>query len=279
MSAPTREAWLATHPYLKPVASFCAEVDRAVAELVEPAISLPDWTDYAAEFREGVPLLQSMNADIELEPAGKALVAVVAALTSAPLEGKLAAEAAALHADLGRETDSGRRAVDWLLGDPGFTPSSPGLTRYLGWSVVGRYLRPIVAAYAASRDDTRWLRRYCPTCGSPPAMAQLVGSDPGRKRLLVCGRCDTRWQYSRTACAFCEVDSQRLTSVSVEGEAGLRLDYCEACHGYLKTYDGEGLEALLLADWTSLHLDLVAQDRGLKRLAASLFDLPGTPIS
>jgi hypothetical protein len=29
----------------------------------------------------------------------------------------------------------------------------------------------------------------------------------------------------------------------------------------------------MLADWTSLHLDLLAQDRGLRRLATSLYDL------
>jgi FdhE protein len=60
----------------------------------------------------------------------------------------------------------------------------------------------------------------------------------------------------------------------VEGEGGLRIDYCEACRGYLKTYDGEGSENVLLADWTSLHLDVIACDRGLKRLAASLYTLP-----
>ena len=56
-------------------------------------------------------------------------------------------------------------------------------------------------------------------------------------------------------------------------EAGLRIDHCEACKGYLKTYDGQGNEELLLADWSSLHLDLLAHDRGLKRMAASMFDL------
>ena len=59
--------------------------------------------------------------------------------------------------------------------------------------------------------------------------------------------------------------------LAIEGEAGLRIDYCESCRGYLKTYAGEGNESLLLADWTSIHLDLVAQDRGLKPLAASLY--------
>jgi hypothetical protein len=30
---------------------------------------------------------------------------------------------------------------------------------------------------------------------------------------------------------------------------------------------------VLLADWTSIHLDIIAQDRGLKRLATSLYQL------
>ena len=137
---------------------------------------------------------------------------------------------------------------------------------------MARYLRPVVNAFDGWRDEDRWLRRYCPTCGSLPAMAQLVGADPGRKRLLSCGCCGTRWQFKRTGCPFCETDAQRLASVTIEGEGGLRIDHCESCGGYLKTYDGQGNEALLLSDWSSLHLDLIAHDRGLKRLAASLYE-------
>jgi FdhE protein len=59
----------------------------------------------------------------------------------------------------------------------------------------------------------------------------------------------------------------------VDGEGGLRIDYCDSCKGYLKTYNAEGNEGVLLADWTSLHLDVIARDRGLKRLAASLYEL------
>jgi FdhE protein len=46
-----------------------------------------------------------------------------------------------------------------------------------------------------------------------------------------------------------------------------------ACGGYLKTYNGEGSESVFLADWTSIHLDVIARDRGLKRLAASIYAL------
>jgi FdhE protein len=68
--------------------------------------------------------------------------------------------------------------------------------------------------------------------------------------------------------------------VKPEGESGLRLDACESCRGYLKTYDGRGSEDVLLADWTSLHLDVLALDRGLERRAASLFELePGRAAS
>jgi len=140
---------------------------------------------------------------------------------------------------------------------------------------LARHLRPVVNAFAGWREEERWLRNYCPTCGSRPGMAQLVGTDPGRLRLLCCGCCKTRWRYRRTGCPFCEnPNDHRLAVLAVEGEGGLRIDYCESCHGYLKTYNGEGSENVLLADWTSIHLDIIAHDRGLIRSAASLYRLP-----
>ena len=273
MSRVNADGWLAAHSYLQPVAHFCAQVDRAADGVETGPAAIPDWNDYAADFREGVPLLQSSNAAPDLEPAGRWIVSLVERLAAQPLAGGLAKEASALDAHLRDQADVSRRVVSWLLGDDSINPVSPGLLRHLGWTVMARYLSPVVEAFALWRDEEGWLRHYCPTCGSAPAMGQLVGSDPGRRRLLACGRCGTRWQYRRTACPFCEGDSQRLATVAVEGEAGLRIDYCESCHAYLKTYDGQGDEALLLSDWTSLHLDVVAHGRGLKRLAASLYEL------
>ena len=105
-------------------------------------------------------------------------------------------------------------------------------------------------------------------------MAQLVGVDPGRRRLLSCGCCGTRWRYRRIGCPFCEsADGHRLSALAIEGEKYLRIDYCQSCRAYLKTYHGEESETFFLADWTSLHLDVIARDRGLKRLANSLYEL------
>jgi FdhE protein len=93
-------------------------------------------------------------------------------------------------------------------------------------------------------------------------------------RLLTCGRCATQWRYARTKCPFCESDQQKQATIAIEGESGLRVDYCESCKGYLKTYAGQGDEGVLLADWTSLHLDHLALARGLKRKAISLYEMP-----
>jgi len=162
-----------------------------------------------------------------------------------------------------------------LLQGEGFTPTHPGLLRYIGWTILARYLLPTVSVFAKWRDEERWLRCYCPTCGALPTMAQLVGVEPGKIRLFACGCCGTRWQYRRMGCPFCGVcDDHRLAVLAREGEAGLRIDYCKSCDGYLKTYEGqERSESFFLADWSSLHLDVLARDRGLKRLATSLFEL------
>ena len=270
----TLDAWLRAHPYLQSVADLHALVDTAAVKISLPDPSAVRWEEYGDEFLEGVPLLRSSAATIDYAPVEKIVRSLVESLASSPLPGKLAEEARLLSAEIRSDPDAAQDFVAWLIGDEASAPACPGLLRYLGWTVMSRYLRQVTDAFQSWRDEERWLRNYCPTCGSPPAMVQLVGADQGRRRLLSCGCCCTRWQYLRTGCPFCENGDDRLLGiVTIEGEGGLRIDYCESCKGYLKTYDGEGSEMVLLADWTSIHLDILACDCGLKRLAASLYDL------
>jgi FdhE protein len=268
----TPDSWLAAHPYLRPLADFAAEVDRTTCALEIVLAPAPAWADYHADFLAGVTLLHSADAGIDLEPGGRTAAALIEKLAVARSSGWLAAETRSLHAELQRQPHAERRIVDFLLGDESTAPSFPGLLRYLGWTAMARFLAPVVLAFRNWRDEEQWQRRYCPTCGSSPAMAQLAGEESGRRRLLSCGCCGTRWHFTRTCCPFCERDSQRLESLIVEGESGLRIDHCASCGGYIKTYDGVGDESLLLSDWSSLHLDVLASDRGLKRLAASLYE-------
>jgi len=238
----TLEAWLEIHAYLRPVARLAADIDRAAASVDIPDARIPDWERYRQDFVAGVPVVHSAEAGIDLEPVERVASALFDTL----------------------ESSAAGSALSQL---------SPGVERFLSWTATRRYLHALVNAFDAWRDEDKWGRRYCPTCGSLPAMAQLIGIDPGRMRLLSCGCCGTRWRFKRTACPFCEKDSQRLASVAIDGEPRLRIDHCEACGGYLKTYNGQGDEGVFLADWTSVHLDLIARERGFKRLAASLYEV------
>jgi len=270
----TRDVWLAAHPYLQPVADVHTLVESAVAEICVPVAPLPNWHDYAVDFHGGVPLLQSAKVAIDLSPPEAAVFTLIRKLASSSLPGTFAQQCQVLEDEFHPVRDTPGHAGAGVTTKVSPSSSHPGLFCYLSWAVLARYLSPVVGAFDAWRNEERWLRSYCPTCGVPPAMGQLVGTDPGRLRKLSCGRCRTRWRYRRTACPFCDSqDEHRLSVVAVEGEGGLRIDYCQTCGGYLKTYDGEGSENILLADWTSLHLDFIARDRGLKRMAASLYDL------
>jgi FdhE protein len=187
-----------------------------------------------------------------------------------------------LDAWLRADDSSARRVTDWLLGDDEWSPPQAGLLRSVGWLTLTASLAPLVATLAEWRTlehDPPWARRYCPTCGALPAMGQLLGVDPGRQRFLCCGCCATTWRYGRRRCPFCETESPTAASLAVDGEHGLRIDCCAACGAYLKTYGGHGSESVLLADWTSVHLDLAARDRGWRRAAVSLYDLETSAVS
>jgi FdhE protein len=240
----TLDRWLAQHPYLEPMARLNDQVDREMDGITLGTAGIPNWDSYLEDYVAGVPVLESQAAAIDLGPVENALAVVAAKLATRPVPG-----------------------VDTTL-------ESPGLKRYLSWRLLSRYLFPVVDAFGGWRQEERWLRHYCPVCGSPPAMAQLIGTDPGSLRMLACGCCGNRWRYRRTGCPFCRTqDDHRLAVIAVEGQAGLRIDYCEQCRGYLKTYQGQGSEIVLLADWTSIHLDMIALDRGLKRMAASVYEV------
>jgi len=269
-----QDAWLARHPYLRRMADFHAQVRAALARVPIGRVSLPNWQQYLEEYRAGVPFLWSSGESIDLEPCQEGVVSLVADLVSRRTSEKLSREIRDLEAQLRAERDAPRRAVAWLLKRELFNPAHPGLLRYLGWTVMARYLKPLVHTFSNWHDGERWLRGYCPICGSAPAMSQLVPADLGRRRLLSCGCCDTRWQFRRIGCPFCEGgEGYRLAVLAIEAEERLRIDYCKSCFGYLKTYAGQGEESLWLADWTSLHLDIAAGHRGLKRRASSLYEL------
>lgn len=110
---------------------------------------------------------------------------------------------------------------------------------------------------------------HCPVCGSLPVLSVL--EDEGGKRYSLCSHCATRWRTDRVSCSACgNREPASLGYFFGEGEEACRIDYCDACHHYIKTIDCRMLEEAdpLLEDLATPHLDVLAVQRGYARTGA-----------
>ncbi|MBE0559140.1 MAG: formate dehydrogenase accessory protein FdhE, partial [Proteobacteria bacterium] len=110
-------------------------------------------------------------------------------------------------------------------------------------------------------DD--WLRGHCPVCGSMPALLVLQG-EGGRKGY--CSWCGTSWALNRIQCPCCDNrDHESQGYLMAEEDPLYRVQYCRLCKYYFKMIDlREAADSpyLPLEEWTTLHLDLLARQRG-----------------
>jgi formate dehydrogenase accessory protein FdhE len=140
-----------------------------------------------------------------------------------------------------------------------------------------------VMELAASRIGTvareEWTGRACPACGDVPQCSAIVeesgGFLQGAPRYLVCGRCAGWWAFARAVCAHCgEDDSTRLGAFVSEDRPWARIDVCDTCRGYLKTFDlrEQGAREVIpiVDDVATLSLDVWAHEEGLRRSGLSL---------
>jgi formate dehydrogenase maturation protein FdhE len=127
-------------------------------------------------------------------------------------------------------------------------------------------MRPFLARCAEALlprlELGEWMHPFCPLCGGEPEFAYI---NPAAERLLICGRCTGQWHYDPIACPFCENgDRARITSfTSRDGQ--YRIYACDACHRYLKAFDGRdgSRQARLAVDSiATLPLDAAAIQRG-----------------
>jgi formate dehydrogenase maturation protein FdhE len=182
------------------------------------------------------------------------------------------ATGAKLH-EFGRSAslqDLARRWFDHGRSDSGIEM----LDEVLAWS-----LRPFLcraaevlqqrAAFGASGDAAgqapafgAWKRGVCPVCGGEPDFSCITTNN---ERLLICGRCQTRWPTEPFACPFCgESAKERITSFATP-DGTYRVTACQSCMRYLKTHDARraGRAAMPNVDLiATLPLDAVVMQRG-----------------
>ena len=139
---------------------------------------------------------------------------------------------------------------------------------------------PMLRAYAARLlplvdQAAEWHAGYCPICGGWPLLGELRGVE--RSEWLRCIACGGGWRTQRFQCPYCGNDDYHtLGSLSVEGEARFHIATCERCKGYLKVenaFEPAPAELLVLDDVASVHLDVVAIERGFHRPTGSGFTI------
>ena len=133
---------------------------------------------------------------------------------------------------------------------------------------------PSLHAHAEMLKDQinlkQWLRGYCPICGSRPLMSEFNAEG---LREYLCSFCGFEWPGERLKCPFCEnSDHTKLHYFYAEGDEAYRVDICDACNQYIKTVDSRKLDYepdLGLEDIVTIHLDILASEKGFKRPVAS----------
>lgn len=111
-----------------------------------------------------------------------------------------------------------------------------------------------------------WLKGYCPVCGSLPSLLFVHGQGERRAH---CSWCGSEWNLYRLQCPNCDNrHHESLGYLYTETEPHYHVHYCRLCKTYFKQIDlRERIDPayLPLEEWTTLHLDLLAQRAGWKQ--------------
>ncbi len=232
---------------------------------------LPDADEVRLRVARGIPLLPGHESEFDLAHAEGVLRALLK-LVERRRETKTQARA------IQQAARAPLIARGWLLtalaGDAEALAAEAErldaslLPRLLRWSIAPS-LQAWVAAADPKLDLERWQMGYCPICGEWPALGEWRGVELTRR--LRCGLCGGDWRAQRLRCPFCETtDTSLLGYFSAEGDARWRVETCDNCRNYVKTETTfDALPAMLLAveNLRSLHLDVLAEERGLGRPA------------
>ena len=145
----------------------------------------------------------------------------------------------------------------WLVAELAVSPYVHALQQVL-------FGAPPAGTPLASALDA-WDRGYCPFCGSWPALAEVASG----RRMLRCSFCALAWELQGYRCIYCrEAGEAFVTAAPGDERKDQRLELCGTCRSYMKAVDVATLSPfplLAIADLETMHLDMVAMERGYGR--------------
>jgi FdhE protein len=174
--------------------------------------------------------------------------------------------------------------IDWWNGESS-TPDSffakVCLQPYL--ELLAQLNIPLIDSQIDKRPESEQPHRLCPFCGRKPLLAilsddpsisaPLAGGMESGGRFLMCGDCLTVWHFPRIACPNCpETDPQKLSYYVAEEYPNIRVDSCDTCKHYLKTFDLMKDRRLipLVDELAAIPLDLWAVEQGYIKIQKNL---------
>ncbi|OEF95919.1 formate dehydrogenase accessory protein FdhE [Desulfuribacillus alkaliarsenatis] len=282
------EKWVEKHPYLDEIANLQKVMVATLEEATHAESMLTgamfESKEMESELKRGIPALKTISInDAEVEATVVLVRTIAEALSSSSLPTKMNEQCKKIHAIASEEPEIMGGLIKQVLTEnevdlEELTLASVdrGVLMYVIWNALSHVLHPIktIIDEKLQTSSLKWNKEYCPVCGQLPGMAQLVRTSKGRERNLVCGCCQMQWRYKRMGCPYCKNDKQKtLNIIELEGVKNLRIDTCDKCKGYIKTYTDEGNEQVILSDWSTLHLDLVGKNNGYQRFGYQLYGI------
>ena len=273
------QAYLEAHPFLQETAELQLAMSAAIQKTVGP-MEFPEDNEVKELTQDGVPLLQSKDLQdrvvAALQPQISAVLAELLPLACPqPMQ-----EALQVWAEWTKKQSMDKQAelIGLLLRqeDEKLTAlmQAEKLPEQLVRTVLWQMVEALVPAQLKDYDfwqNAGWAKNYCPVCGRQPVLAHLRKEKEGRARFLLCDGCHTEWPFARVGCVYCgNEDLTQMHILEPEGQTAMRMDVCGKCQSYIKTYNEEGTESVYLHDWATIHLDLLAEEKGLRKNGSRL---------
>jgi FdhE protein len=118
---------------------------------------------------------------------------------------------------------------------------------------------------ATNMDNIYWQNGKCPVCAAVPSLSIL---EQGVQRKYCCSFCGSIGHYMRIGCPYCNNQiPEKINIMYPEDRKDVRIDTCNNCKSYVKTFQAALLEEQSLdeTDLISLPFDIVAQNKGFHR--------------
>ncbi|MCR5757271.1 MAG: formate dehydrogenase accessory protein FdhE [Selenomonas sp.] len=268
------DEYLQKHPFLEETAQLHLAMETILKNEITP-VSFPAVGEIIKLVKDGVSLLQQESLQVQVaRAAASGLADWLLALKGMPAPEPMLSAVRDWHVrtEVAAVVDREKFFFSLLRQDEKEIAQyaaeqqvNAAVVRILGWQIID-LLIPAAVKDVSLWQAAGWMRNYCPVCGRQPVMAQLRKEQEGRARVLTCDGCHTIWPYVRIGCVYCgNEDLKQMHVLEPEGEADMRLDVCDLCHNYLKTYVAEGAEEVYLQDWATLHLDFLGEEKNLRK--------------